>query len=238
MFTKSTTDISVHLKLSDNPNIEDGLSAEDLKQRFDMPAETLQEDLNNLIDELGEVTAASNIGADSLSEGDTTNGNVQAKLEYLQEEIEGVSQGAVADNSITEAKMNSVFNAMLAKKDGTLQTNLNAEKFGGYDLQQVLNYVKTVIGSYTGNGASAGQEIELGFMPSAVIVQSSEALANYNLFGKYFGCAFAETPYTYNDTNYIECIANGFKVKGTGGYASSGGVFNANNKKYNYIAFK
>lgn len=238
MFTKSTTDISVHQKLSDNPNIDDGLTAEQLKERFDFPAETLQEDLNNHIDELGEETAAGNIGASAISEGDTSDNNIQAKLEHLQEEIEGVSQGTVADNSITENKLTTAFNATLAKKDGTLQTGLNSEKLGGYNLQRVLNYVKPVIGSYTGDGVSSGKEINLGFTPSAVIVLSSEALTNYSGFAKYFGCAFTDTPYTYNDTNYIECVENGFKVKGSGGYASTGGVFNANNKKYNYIAFK
>lgn len=240
-FTKSTTDIVVHQKLGDNPNIDDGKTAAQLKEMFDFPAETLQDDLNNHIDELGEEYAASLIGATSLSEGDTTDGNIQAKLGYLQEEIEGVSQGAVADGSITQAKMDTTYEATIAKKNNTLQTGLNAEKLGGYTLAQVLEYMTPETGLYTGNGATGGQVIELDFTPSAVIIQNSKDLYNQNYgFSSKQGMAFTSTPYVYNSTNLIEIVEDGFKVKnapsGGAGYGNYG--FNENNKGYNYVAFK
>ena len=230
-FTKSTTNISVHQALSDYPNVEDGLSAEQLKERFDFPAETLQDDLNDHIDELEASTAAASVGAASLGTGDTSESNVQAKLGYLQTEIEGVSQGAVADGSITEAKLDSTFNGTIAKKSGTLQTGLNSEMLGGYTLQQVLAYVKPEIGSYTGDGINAGKEINLGFTPSAVIV-IQKALSG-TITTKYFGVAFVDAPYM---TEGIAIIENGFKVKSSG--ITGDYDFNANNKVYNYIAFK
>lgn len=234
-FTKSTTDIVVHQKLGDNPNIDDGKTAAQLKEMFDFPAETLQNDLNNHIDELGEATAAGLIGATALSEGDTTDGNIQAKLGYLQEEIEGVSQGAVADGSITEAKLDSTFNGTIAKKSGTLQTGLNSEMLGGYTLQQVLDYVKTATGSYTGNAALGGQTIELGFTPSAVIIWSSATPTSS--IDRGFGIAFTTMPYVYGGLNCIEIVEDGFTVRNASDFNQKG-RFNENNITYGYIAFK
>lgn len=243
-FTKSTTDITVHQKLGDNPNIDDGLTAEELKQKFDMPAETLQEDLNNHIDELGETAAASNIGASAIHESDASDNNVQAKLEHLQKEIEGVSQGSVADNSITEAKLNTDFNAMLAKKDGTLQTNLNSHKLGGYDLPQVLDYVMPAIGSYTGNGASNGQEIELGFKPKAVIIKNPNevGVSGLGVSGRDIPMiAFDGNPYKVmssgNRYTLISVTDTGFSIGGSGSSTYDAYV-NEKNKVFNYIAFK
>ena len=240
-FTKSTTDIVVHQKLGDNPNIEDGKTAAQLKEMFDFPAETLQNDLNTHIDELAETTSAGLIGATSLGVGDETDGNIQAKLGYLQEEIEGVSQGAVADGSITQTKMDTTYEATIAKKNGTLQTNLNAEMLGGYNLTEILDYMTPETGSYTGNSSSGGQVIELDFTPSAVIIQNAKDMFGQSSgFKDKLGMAFTSTPYVYNSTNLIEIVENGFKVKN----APSGGIgpgnfgFNENSNGYNYVAFK
>lgn len=234
-FTKSTTDIVVHQKLGDNPNIDDGKTAAQLKEMFDFPAETLQNDLNNHIDELGEEDAASLIGATALSEGDTTDGNIQAKLGYLQEEIEGVSQGAVADGSINEAKLDADFNATIAKKNNTLQTGLNAEKLGGYTLTQVLEYMTPAIGNYTGDAASGGQVVELGFTPSVVIIWSSATPTSSVDRG--FGIAFTTMPYVYGGLNCIEIVEDGFTVRNSSNFNQKG-RFNENDITYGYIAFK
>ena len=58
-FTRSTTDISVHQKLGDYPNLDNGLTPDDLKKRYDYPAETIQRDLNNLEVELEKETNSS-----------------------------------------------------------------------------------------------------------------------------------------------------------------------------------
>ena len=129
-FTRSTTDVNVHRNMPDYPTGA-GISASELKAAFDSEAEGLQDDLNRLEDELEETTAAGSIGADALAEGDESDGNVQAKLEYLQGEIQEATLGQIPDGTITEAKLDDTFSGTLAKKDGNLQTGLNSEKLNG-----------------------------------------------------------------------------------------------------------
>lgn len=133
-FTRSTSDINVHQALGDYPTVDDNLTASELKQRFDLPANTLQEDLNRLETELESPSSASFLGASKINENDTSDGNVQAKLEKLYTDIQGAAMGQVPDASITQAKMAIAYEATLAKKNGELQHNLNAELFNGYTL--------------------------------------------------------------------------------------------------------
>jgi hypothetical protein len=130
-FTRSTTDISVHQKLGDYPNQENGMTPEDLKKRYDLPAEILQKDLNKLEEELESVIGASNVGALTLDVADDSNNNVQAKLEYIYGQLQNVALGQIPDGSITEAKLETNYANTLPKKNGELQENLNAEKIGG-----------------------------------------------------------------------------------------------------------
>jgi hypothetical protein len=129
-FTRSTTDVHVHRNMPDYPTGA-GISASDLKTAFDSEAEGLQDDLNRLETELEETTAAGNIGATPLAEGDDSGATVQDKLEKLQSEIQEATLGQIPDGTITEAKLNDEFAAAIPKKDDTLQTGLNAEKING-----------------------------------------------------------------------------------------------------------
>lgn len=126
-FTRSTTDVRVHRNMPDYPTGA-GISASDLKTAFDSEAEGLQDDLNRSLIELEDTTAAASLGAAALVEGDTSSGNVQAKLEYLQGELQDIALGDIPDGTITQAKMNETYEGTLAKKDGNLQTGLNSEK--------------------------------------------------------------------------------------------------------------
>lgn len=240
-FTKSTTDIKVHEKLGDEPNIDDGLSAEQLKERFDYPAETLQTDLNNLIDELALTNASNNIGAEPLFVGDSSNGTVQKKLEYLHSEIEGVEAGAVPDNSISKTKLVSSFASTIAEKDGTLQTNLNSEKVGGETLANLkadmLSY-PFAIGGFT----NATQTINLGFTPRAVLI-SSGATRNGNSItnGMYLITTSNPTYYFSNSGtavsgNIFEIVENGFQFNKLGNYTPSDAV--GYGTGYRYIAIR
>ena len=174
-FTRSTTNISVHQGLSDYPNQDDGLSAAQLKQTFDFPAETLQNDLNNLESELEAVESAASIGADVIAVGDESDANVQAKLEKIYTDMQAISQGSVADGSITESKLSSGLDALIAKKNGVLQQGLDAEKVGGSTLAQIQAYVDAgiVSGTYTGNttGSSTTNTITLGFQPKLLVLR-------------------------------------------------------------------
>lgn len=104
-FTKSTTDISVHQKLGDYPSQDDGITADELKKKFDYPAETLQKDLNKIVEELENENATQNLGANKLDENDETSNNAQAKLEKIYTELKQVRDGGLKDNSIETSKL-------------------------------------------------------------------------------------------------------------------------------------
>lgn len=152
-FTRSTTDVHVHRNMPDYPTGE-GISASDLKTAFDSEAEGLQGDINRLATELEDTTSASNLGAAALTDGDTSDATIQAKLEKLQSEIEDATLGQIPDGTITEAKLNDDYAASLAKKNGDLQTGLNAEKLNGKTEAQLKSAFLTtpapVTLSYTG----------------------------------------------------------------------------------------
>ena len=116
-YTKINDNLSVHQSLSDEPNIDDGLSSEELKKKFDEPAEKLKNAFNNLIDEMAMITSSQNIGANSLDIADTSEGNVQAKLIKIWEEMKNVTLGQIPDNSITKGKIEVEYEKTLAKKE-------------------------------------------------------------------------------------------------------------------------
>ena len=235
-FTRSTTDISVHQKLGDYPNQDNGLSAEELKKRFDMPAETVQKDLNKLIEELESMKGASYINSEQVFPTDLSDNDILSKLKMLHEEIQGVTQGAIPDGSIIEAKLDPVFSEKLARRNGNLQVNLNAELFGGLRLEDMYNFVNggIVIGTYTGNykSSTSTQEINIGFKPKAVIIIGSDndigAIAN-------------AISIIINTTGYV-AISGGaihsFSVQLTDKGIILGERMNRNGYGYNYIAFR
>lgn len=116
-FTKSTTDISVHQKLGDYPNQDNGMTADELKKKFDYPAETLQKDLNKIVEELENENATQNIGASKLDENDETENNVQAKLNKIYQATKDVTLGQIPDGTITEKKLANDYANSLAKKE-------------------------------------------------------------------------------------------------------------------------
>lgn len=98
-------DLAVISKLDDLPNDVGGLTAAELKAKFDEAAGAIQTYINDtLLPYLESISAAGDIGITTVS-GIAAAENVQEALEALELNIEGVSQGAVADNSITNAKM-------------------------------------------------------------------------------------------------------------------------------------
>lgn len=128
-FSKSTTDIKVHEKLGDYPNVDDGLSADELKKRFDSPAVQIQNDLNNLISELENENCANSLGATKLDEQDASDNNILAKLKKIYNEFkthrdELIKTGAISDNAITTEKISD--NAITTSK--ITDKNITTEK--------------------------------------------------------------------------------------------------------------
>lgn len=98
-------DLAIISKLDDLPNDVGGLTATELKAKFDEAAGAIQTYINGtLLPYLESISAAGDLGITTVS-GIAAATNVQEALEALELNIEGVSQGAVADNSITNAKM-------------------------------------------------------------------------------------------------------------------------------------
>lgn len=109
-FTRFEDNVSVHQGLSDEPNIDDGLTAEELKKKFDEPAEKLKKAFNDLANELEDNTSAEKLGAQKLNDADGSDENIQAKLESLQSQITTINNTNIAtskieDEAITTSKI-------------------------------------------------------------------------------------------------------------------------------------
>lgn len=111
-----TTDLNIIQALDDEPNDVGGLSATQLKAKFDEAVGYIKTYLNDtLIPYLESTSGAGSLGITTVS-GIQAATNVQDALAALEANIEGVTQGAVADNSINTVKLVdlSVTNAKLA----------------------------------------------------------------------------------------------------------------------------
>lgn len=90
-------------RLSNYPNRIERLKAAALKAQFDADAKTVMGALKRLIQELGLATAARNVGFEKSTAVNAD--NVQDAIENVQSQIAGVSQGGIADASITTKKI-------------------------------------------------------------------------------------------------------------------------------------
>ena len=259
-FTRSTTETDVHSTLGDYPNVDDGLTPAQLKARFDSPATGLKSDINGLEGELEAATAAINLGADKITESDESDANIQAKLNKIYLDMQEIVAGEVPDNSITEAKLASDYTSAVAKKDGTLQTNLNADKLGGQassnyalkngTLQTNLNAEKlgnttlaaliTRLSGYFTTGTvvisnntsqAVGGVISLGYTPSLIVLANFPTSASGS-YGTRIGLIFSgKLIYLGTDSKYY---SKDITVSG-GAVTIPKGM---DSGTYNYIAFK
>ncbi len=105
MLTKLLTDLYIISLLDDEPNDIGGMSSAELKAKFDEAANTIKDYINNvLIPELAGSGGAESVGIDTVP-GLTGVGTVQAALAKIEEQMAEMTQGAVADGSITTAKL-------------------------------------------------------------------------------------------------------------------------------------
>lgn len=111
-----TTDLNIIQALDDEPNDVGGLSAAQLKAKFDEAVGYIKTYLNDtLIPYFESTSGAGSLGITTVS-GIQAATNVQDALAALEANIEGVTQGAVADNSINTVKLvdSSITTAKLA----------------------------------------------------------------------------------------------------------------------------
>ena len=113
-FTKITKDMNIIAALADEPNDVGGLSAAQLKAKFDEGGLALKTFVNGtLIDELEAGTAAASIGAKDGSNNDTT-------LQSVLNDLIGAVVGQIPDGSITAAKLHSDAVETAKIKDGAV----------------------------------------------------------------------------------------------------------------------
>lgn len=102
-FTKNTDDMNIIQKLDDEPNDVGGLTATQLKAKFDEGGINLQDFINDHIDELTATTAAANIGFATSAAVPAT--NVQAAIENVQTQVASATTGEIANAGIVNAKL-------------------------------------------------------------------------------------------------------------------------------------
>ena len=100
-----TADVENITPLKDRPNEKpNGLSATELRKKFDQAAIALKNFINQHIDELGAYTAAGNIGAKITVNGQRLNVNLQQAIDTA---VEIGSSSGIPDGSVTNAKLRS-----------------------------------------------------------------------------------------------------------------------------------
>ncbi len=97
-FSKITKDMNIIAALDDEPNDVGGLSAAQLKAKFDEGGLALKTFINNLIDAIAAGTAAANIGAEDLN-------GVATDLQTALDNLAGAVIGTLPDGSVTTAKL-------------------------------------------------------------------------------------------------------------------------------------
>ena len=227
-FTRSETNVDVHKNMPDYPTNE-GYTTEQLKTAFDSSAVGLKADLNGLMTELESTDAATDIGASPLTASDTTDANVQAKLEKLQEELQNVTLGDIPDGTITTAKLDDTLASLLPLKDGTLQTNLNADKLDGFHLVQITSLINGkghVKGSFTvdyTNNPDGNYNLDLGFNPSFVIFISENSSLGAGMGFPMLGIAIGNATNTQYKCIYYDVGAE-YPIKSNEPTATGSGI--------------
>lgn len=157
--TKLTSNVAIIAALSDLPNATDGLTAAQLKAKFDEAAGLIKTYLN-----------------DTLTE------EIAAQF-ATQEEVDGIVLGDIPDGSLTYAKLtpapsSAAVAGSIVKYDVAGRAQF-VDPSANQDAATKV-YVDTTaaaarpyaVGTYTGNGA-ASRDIALAFTPSAVLVMEN-----------------------------------------------------------------
>ena len=104
MIPRVTDELGTVSTLDDRPNDTGGLTAAELKAKFDADAGTLKDYVNDvLIPFLEGVSAAASLGITTIP-GFSAD-NIQTALEQIVQAMQDVTQGSVADGSITLLKL-------------------------------------------------------------------------------------------------------------------------------------
>ena len=141
--SKFNEDLDIIQKLDTYPNDTDGLSADELKERFDRAGNLLKTFLNEvLIPEL----AAENIPFTASTAVDAV--NIQKAIENVQAQISGVTLNMIPDRTVTRAKLAKSLDDLLSalSSDSTSHDSSIAE-LGASKAVKSVSYAKTLLAS-------------------------------------------------------------------------------------------
>lgn len=141
--TRLLEDLSIISLLDDEPNDVGGLPAEELKAKFDEAANIIKNYINEtLLPQLAGTDGAANVGIETIP-GVTGATNVQAALAKLESQLIGMTQGAVADMSITNAKLAAA--AVTASKIAALAVTTTALADGSVTTPKLAEAAVTLL---------------------------------------------------------------------------------------------
>ncbi len=166
MIPRVTDELGTVSTLDDRPNDTSGLTAAELKAKFDADSGTLKTYLNDvLIPFLEGMTASASLGITTIP--GFSAGNVQTALEQIVQAMQDVTQGSVTDGSITLLKLAAEVTAVALGGAAASHTH------GAGDINSgVLNAARIPVLDGTKLGAGSVGTAQLG---AAVV--TSEKLA-------------------------------------------------------------
>jgi len=125
-FPTMNDDLNIIAGLGDEPNEDDGLTAAELKAKFDMAGLLLKAALNQLVGALNAADAAANVG---FSSDAVQGGNVKAAIENLRadlvQQMQSITQGGVAEKGITTAMLDDDAVTGVKVAPGTLREDVD-----------------------------------------------------------------------------------------------------------------
>lgn len=229
-YSKITDDMNIIQALQDEPNDVGGLTAAEFKAKFDEAGNKIKVAFNNLVDELNDSSSgvsASEIGF--TSSAGVPEDNVQDAIENVQSQLAGISQGEVADGSITTVKLDdsAVTTAKLA--DGSVTSaklasgalgwrKLTASEFGVVADTYVAS-IKSVDAYYC--EALGLVRFQLSFYANAVSTEPS--VTNPNLF-----------VVAFDDTKHYRPTVGEYNISGSVNSRFRGGKLSTARLESNY----
>ncbi len=165
-FKKFEDDLNIISKLPDEPNDLGGLTADELKAEFDKAGKTIQSYINTLLLPSMEKSGAKDMGILPV-EGLSGAATVQQALEKLVDALNGVSVGAIPDESLGEMKL----------KNGSV----THPKLAAYAVRRINIEDGAVSGEKLSDGAVTKEKIAEGSVGSgelAALAVTEEKLAD------------------------------------------------------------
>ena len=149
-------DLDIIQKLDTYPNDTDGLSADELKERFDRAGNLLKTFLNEvLIPEL----AAENIPFTASTAVDAA--NIQKAIENVQAQISGVTLNMIPDRTVTRAKLAKSLDDLLSSLSAASASHTSA--IAELNERNSVPYAKTLLASgWTGTVEPYQYDLDVG----------------------------------------------------------------------------